>query len=154
MEMHYATIWESIADAIPEATAVVHGSTQRTWAEFDERASRVAAAFVAAGLGPDSKIGLYLYNGNEYLEAQYGGFKMRGVPVNVNYRYLDEELAYLLENSDAEAVVFHTSLGDRIERVSDLDRCCLFPLCPHFGWSPRRRSLHPGASGTTPAHPS
>src|SRR4029077_12193887 len=48
---------------------------------------------------------------------QYGGFKMRGVPVNVNYRYLDEELWYLLDNSDAEALVFHSSLGDRVARV-------------------------------------
>ena len=72
-----------------------------------------------AGLGPDSKIGLYLYNGNEYLEAQYGAFKMRGVPVNVNYRYLDDELWYLLDNSDAEALVYHTSLADRVGRVVD-----------------------------------
>ena len=67
--------------------------------------------------GPTRKVGLYLYNCNEYLEAQYGGFKMRGVPVNVNYRYLDDELAYLLDNADAEALVFHTSLGDRVARV-------------------------------------
>ena len=72
-----------------------------------------------AGLGHDSKIGLFLYNGNEYLEAQYGAFKMRGVPVNVNYRYLDEELWYLLDNADAEALVFHASLGDRVARVID-----------------------------------
>jgi fatty-acyl-CoA synthase len=119
MEMHYATIWESIADAIPEATAVVHGTTERSWAEFDDRAARLASAYAAAGLGPDSKIGLYLYNGNEYLEAQYGGFKMRGVPVNVNYRYLDDELWYLLDNADAEALVFHSSLGDRVARVAE-----------------------------------
>jgi 3-oxocholest-4-en-26-oate---CoA ligase len=119
MEMHFATIWESLADAIPDAVAVKHADTARTWAEFDERAARVAAALTAAGLGPDSKIGLYLYNGNEYLEAQYGGFKMRGVPVNVNYRYLDDELWYLLDNSDAEALFFHSSLGDRVARVVD-----------------------------------
>ena len=75
------------------------------------------AALTAAGLGPDSKVGLYLYNSNEYLEAQFGGFKARAVPVNVNYRYLDDELAYLLDNADAEALVFHTSLGDRVARV-------------------------------------
>jgi fatty-acyl-CoA synthase len=119
MELHYATIWESIADVIPNATAVVHGDTVRTWAEYDERAARIAAAYVAAGLGHDAKIGLYMYNGNEYLEAQYGAFKMRGVPVNVNYRYLDEELWYLLDNADAEALVFHSSLGDRVANVID-----------------------------------
>jgi len=118
MEMHFATVWESIADLIGDDTAIVHGDTRRTWHEFDERAARVAAAYVAAGLRPDSKIALFLYNGNEYLEAQFGAFKMRGVPINVNYRYLDEELWYLLDNSDAEAIVFHASLGDRVARVA------------------------------------
>ena len=118
MEMHFATVWESIADEIGDVTAIVHGSVRRTWSEYDERAARLAAAFVDSGLQPDSKIGLYLYNSNEYLEAQYAGFKMRGVPVNVNYRYLDEELYYLLDNSDAEALVFHSSLGERVARVA------------------------------------
>ena len=117
MEMHFATVWESIADELGDLTALVHGEVRRSWTEYDERASRVASALVAAGLGPDSKIGLYLYNGNEYLEAQFGGFKMRGVPINVNYRYLDEELWYLLDNSDSEAIVFHSSLGERVARV-------------------------------------
>jgi 3-oxocholest-4-en-26-oate---CoA ligase len=119
MEMHFATVWESLADSIGDEVAVIHGDLRRSWTEYDERAARLAAAFTAAGLGPDSKIGLYLYNGPEYLESQYAGFKMRGVPVNVNYRYLDEELWYLLDNADAEAIVFHRSLGDRVARVLD-----------------------------------
>jgi fatty-acyl-CoA synthase len=119
MEMHFASVWESIADALGDQTALVNGSVRRSWSEYDDRAARMAAAYSAAGLRPDSKIGLYLYNGNEYLEAQFGGFKMRGVPVNVNYRYLDEELWYLLDNSDAEALVFHSSLGERVARVID-----------------------------------
>ncbi len=117
MEMHFATVWESIADEIGDATAIVHGTIRRTWTQYDNRSARLAAAYVDAGLQPDSKIGLFLYNCNEYLEAQFGGFKMRGVPVNVNYRYLDEELWYLLDNSDAEALVFHSSLGDRVARI-------------------------------------
>jgi fatty-acyl-CoA synthase len=117
MEMHFATVWEHIADTVPERIALVHGDTRRSWREYDERAARFAAALAAAGLQPDSKVGLYLYNGNEYLEAQYGAFKQRAVPVNVNYRYLDAELWYLLDNADAEALVFHSSLGDRVERV-------------------------------------
>ncbi len=119
MELHFATVWEAITDEIGDTTAVVHGDVRRTWSEFDERSARLASAFVSAGLGPDSKIGLYLYNGNEYLEAQYAAFKMRGVAVNVNYRYLDDELWYLLDNSDAEALVFHSSLSDRVSRVID-----------------------------------
>jgi fatty-acyl-CoA synthase len=117
MEMQFATVWEAISDAVPEAPALVHGTTRRTWRDYDQRAARLAAAFDAAGIGKDAKIAMFLYNGNEYLETQYAGFKVRGVPVNVNYRYLDEELWYLLDNADAEAIVFHTSLADRVQRV-------------------------------------
>jgi len=119
MEMHFATVWEAIADTIGDAVAVRNGDSARTWSAYDDRAARLASAFSAAGIGADAKIGLYLYNGNEYLESQFAGFKVRGVPVNVNYRYLDEELRYLLDNADAEAIVFHSSLGDRVDRVRD-----------------------------------
>jgi 3-oxocholest-4-en-26-oate---CoA ligase len=119
MEMHFATVWESIADAIPNEVAIIHGDRRYSWSQFDERSARIAAAYGAAGLGPDSKIGLFMYNCPEYTESQYAAFKMRGVAVNVNYRYLDEELWYLLDNADAEAIVFHSSLGDRVARIID-----------------------------------
>ncbi|MDP4692843.1 MAG: AMP-binding protein [Ilumatobacteraceae bacterium] len=119
MEKQFATIWESIADSIGDSPAVTQGTVTRTWTEYEQRASRLASALVDAGLQPQSKVGLYLYNSNEYLEAQFATFKFRGVPVNVNYRYLDEELLYLLDNSDAEALFFHSSLGDRVARVVD-----------------------------------
>jgi len=109
MELHYATLWESIADQIGDRDAVVCGDNRRTWSEYEDRAARLAAAFAEAGLERDSKVGLYLYNGNEYLESQFACMKGRGIPINVNYRYLDDELLYLLDNSDAEALVFHTS---------------------------------------------
>lgn len=117
MDMHAASVWEAIADVVGDAPAVSHGNTHRTWSEYDNRAACLAAAFVYAGLTPNSKIGIFLYNSNEYLETQSAAFKMRGVPVNVNYRYLDEELCYLLDNADAEALVFHSSLGDRVSRI-------------------------------------
>ncbi|MBJ7460007.1 MAG: AMP-binding protein [Ilumatobacteraceae bacterium] len=119
MEKQFATIWESIADSIGDSPAVTQGTVTRTWSEYEQRAARIASALVDAGLEPQSKVGLYLYNSNEYLEAQFATFKFRGVPVNVNYRYLDEELLYLLDNSDAEALFFHSSLGDRVARVVD-----------------------------------
>jgi fatty-acyl-CoA synthase len=63
-------------------------------------------------------VALYLYNGPEYLEAFFATLKLRAVPVNVNYRYLDDELADLVDNADAEVLVFHSSLGDRVDRVA------------------------------------
>lgn len=119
MELSFATLWEALADEIGDQEAVVTGESRRTWTEYEDRSARLAGAFVEAGLGPDSKVGLYLLNGNEYLESQFASMKIRGVPVNINYRYLDDELLYLLENSDAEALVFHSSLAERVARVKD-----------------------------------
>jgi fatty-acyl-CoA synthase len=111
-------LFEAIADAVGDRPSLVHGDLVRSWAAVDDRAARVASALVGAGLSTQSKVGLYLYNGPEYLEAQLGVLKARGVPVNINYRYRDQELAYLLENSDAEALVFHSSLAERVAQVA------------------------------------
>ena len=119
MDWNFGTIFESVADAIPEHTALVQDGRRRTWREFDERAARLAAALRDLGLGPDSKVAFYLYNCNEYLEALLACFKLRAVPANVNYRYTADELAYLLDNSDAETLVFHGSLGERVDAVRD-----------------------------------
>ncbi|MEQ8660156.1 MAG: AMP-binding protein [Gammaproteobacteria bacterium] len=118
MIRNFAKLWEAVADTVPDQVAVVQGTRRHTWRDYEARAARLAAAFGAAGLGAGSKVGMYLYNAPEYCETNFAALKMRAVPVNVNYRYLDEELAYLLDNADAEAEVFHTSLGDRIARVA------------------------------------
>jgi acyl-CoA synthetase (AMP-forming)/AMP-acid ligase II len=119
MEWNLATAFESVCDALPDRIALIQGDRRVSWRSFDDRAARVAAAFTAAGLGPDSKVASYLYNCNEYTEALYATFKMRGVPVNVNYRYLEDELVYLLDNSDAEVLLFHGSLGDHVAKIRD-----------------------------------
>ncbi len=116
-ELHWATLWESLADALPDADAVVQGERRRTWGELDQRAARLAGAFAAAGIAPGARVAQFLFNSVEFVESWYGALKVRGVPVNVNYRYLDTELLYLLDNSDAEVLVFHSSLGDRVARI-------------------------------------
>ena len=118
MDWNYASIYESVADAVPDRTALIQGTRLRTWGELDERAARLAAGLRAAGLRPDSKVASYLYNSNEYIEGLLGAWKLRAVPVNVNYRYLEEELVYLLDNSDAEALLFHGSLSEFVAKVA------------------------------------
>ena len=86
MEMNFATVWESITEVIPDAPAITHGDTTQTWSGYTDRAARIAGALDAIGLGHDAKTALYMYNCNEYMEAQYGCLKTRGVPINVNYR--------------------------------------------------------------------
>ncbi len=112
MNMHFATIWESYADQLGDVPAVIDGNKRLSWSQYDDRAARIAAALTAAGLGPDDKSGLYLYNSAEYLEAHYASFKQRVVPINVNFRYLGNELEYLLDNADCNALFYHASLAD------------------------------------------
>jgi 3-oxocholest-4-en-26-oate---CoA ligase len=118
-EWNLATAFESVADSLPDRVALIQGDRRVPWRSFDDRAARIAQAFTAAGLAPGSKVASYMYNSNEYTEALYGTFKMRGVPANVNYRYLEDELVYLLDNSDAEALLFHGSLGEQVAKVRD-----------------------------------
>jgi 3-oxocholest-4-en-26-oate---CoA ligase len=115
--MHIATIWEALSDAFEAHAFHTHGATVRTWREFDVRAARLASAFLEAGLQPGAKIGLFMHNRPEYLEAQFAAFKMRAVPINVNYRYRAEELRYLLDNADVEALVYQQSFAEDVERV-------------------------------------
>jgi fatty-acyl-CoA synthase len=127
MEAHYATVYEKNADTIPDEIALVCGDNVRTWKEYDDRAARLASLLTSYGLGPDSKVGLYVHNSNEYLEAQYGVFKISGVSINVNYRYKAEELIYLLDNSDSEAVFFQGCYSQQIESIKDkLDKVKVF----------------------------
>ncbi len=115
--INFASIWEGIADARPDADAAAHGTNSHTWAEFDDRAARLAEAMLQHGAGRDSKVALCLYNGFEYLEAEFAAFKNRAVPCNVNYRYLADELAYLFNNAEASVLFFDNSLADRVLEV-------------------------------------
>jgi len=115
--MNLADVWETIADVVGDAPALLHGDLTRSWAEFDDRSARLATVFGQHGVGHDSKVAHYLYNGPEYLEATYASFKARAVPVNVNYRYTDHELLYLLDNADAEVVVVDSAFADNVARL-------------------------------------
>ena len=119
MDLHFATAWEAATDAIPDRDAIVQGERRMSYREYDDQAARFASALEGADIPEGASVALYLYNCPEYLVAQYGAFKHRAVPVNVNYRYLDDELAYLLDNSEAAVIVYHRSLGDRVARVRD-----------------------------------
>ncbi len=116
-EWHFATAFERIADTIGDQPALICEGEVRTWTEFDNRSARIAAILSEHGLGPNSKTGIYLHNSNEYLEAHHGICKTRGCPINVNYRYQEEELVYLLNNADAEALIFQARYAGRISAI-------------------------------------
>ena len=119
-DWHLASVWENISDAIPKAPAVRYNDIALTWREYDERAARLAQVFAEAKLDVGSKVAIYSHNRNEYLEAQYAAFKARLVPINVNYRYLEAELAHVLNNSDSEVVVFEAEFAPRIRSIRSL----------------------------------
>ncbi len=116
---NWATLWEALAAAQPDHVAVVVGDRQMRWRDLEHRAARLAGAFEQLGVGPGSRVAQLLYNCPEYLESVFAAFKVRATPVNVNYRYLADEVAYILSNSEAEVLVFHGSLGDRLTGVAD-----------------------------------
>jgi fatty-acyl-CoA synthase len=116
-DWNFATCWEEIADAQPDRLALAQGDRHRSWGEWDARAARLAAAFTDLGLEPDGKVASYLYNSIEYMEGVFATWKCRSAPVNVNYRYMETELRYLLENSDSDILLFHGVLGDQVSKV-------------------------------------
>jgi fatty-acyl-CoA synthase len=119
MKWCFADVFETVASLVPDSVALINGDVRRTWREYEDRAARIAQALADAGIGHDSKVGLYGYNSNEYLEAQFGVFKVRGVPINVNYRYVEHELIYLLDNADAEAIVFDAQFAQRLAAIRE-----------------------------------
>ena len=114
---NFADVYEAIAARIPDRPCLVHGERVVTWGELDRRATALAADFVAAGLGHQSKVACYLHNGPEYMEAMVATFKAAMVPVNTNYRYGGDELVYLFDNADAEAVVFHARFAELLDGI-------------------------------------
>ena len=116
-EWTFADVWETIAAAVPDRVALVHGERRITWREFDRRADGVAAALLDAGLHPQDKVALYLHNAPAYLESVFAALKARLVPVNTNYRYTGGELVQLWTDADATAVIFHGAFAAQAEAV-------------------------------------
>jgi fatty-acyl-CoA synthase len=113
----YADIYEEVAGAIPDAPCQVQGERVVRWGEFDARANALAQHLLDVGLGEQAKVAAYLSNGPEYLETYTAAFKAGLVPVNTNFRYGAEELLYLWDNADAEAIVFHARYSGIVDSL-------------------------------------
>ena len=114
---NFADLYEGIASRIPDHPCQIQGDRIITWGQFDARTNALAADMLAAGLTHQSKVAEYLYNCPEYLETYIAAFKGGFVPANTNYRYGPEEVTYLFDNSDAEAVVFHAAFVPLVESI-------------------------------------
>ncbi len=118
MEFNLADLFECVADAVPEREAVVWGDRRLTFAQMDERATRLAHHLSAQGVKPGDHIGVYLYNCPEFLEAFLAAWKIRAVPVNINFRYVEDELRYLFTDADLVGLVFHREFAPRVQAVA------------------------------------
>ncbi|MGW5638970.1 acyl-CoA synthetase [Streptomyces sp. NPDC003832] len=121
MEYNLADLFESVVDVVPDREALVYldhpgtGAERRlTYAQLDAAANRIGHHLLDSGIRPGEHLGLHLYNGVEYLQTVLGCLKARIVPVNVNYRYVEEELVYLYRDADLVAVVFDAEFADRV----------------------------------------
>ena len=120
MTKHFniADMYEMVADKVPARDALVCGDQRASFAQLDERANRLAHYLQAQGVGAGEHVGLYLYNCNEYLEGMLACFKIRAVPINVNYRYVREELQYIFENADLVACIHNREFSPHIAEVA------------------------------------
>ncbi len=105
MEFNIADLFESLVDAIPERDALISGDLRFSFAALEERSNRLAHALREAGVTPGSHVGLHLYNGHPFVEGMIAAFKLRAVPININYRYVAHELRYLVSNADLVALI-------------------------------------------------
>lgn len=114
---NFADAYEAIAARTPDNPCMVQGARTVTWGEFNARANALTADLLDRGLTHQSKVAAYLTNCPEYLETYIAAFKGGFAPVNTNYRYGPEEVAYLFDNADAEAVIFHSAYASLLEGI-------------------------------------
>src|SRR3954465_414229 len=117
MDWNFADLFEAVADTVPDNTAIICDDRRLTFAEVDERSTRLANPLIGAGVAVGDHVGIYAYNGPEWVEAMFGIWKARAVPINVNYRYVEAELAYLFDNADLVGLVHGREFVDRIAAV-------------------------------------
>ena len=117
MEFNLADLFEATVDAVPEREALVAGERRVTYAELEARANRLAHHLSASGIRTGEHIGIYAYNRAEWVEALFAAYKLRVVPININFRYVEEELRYLFDNADLVAIVHERRFAPRIAAV-------------------------------------
>ena len=123
MTYNLADLFESVVDTVPEREAIAAGERRLSYAQLDERANRLAHHLAAQSVGAGDHVGLMLVNGTEYLEGMLAAYKMRAVPINVNYRYVAAELRHLFDDADLAALVLHRRFAPSVAAAArDLPR--------------------------------
>src|SRR5205807_3981514 len=121
-------------DAVPDRTALVVEGQRRTYRQLDERANRLAHHLADKGIDAEGRVGVYAQNSVEFVETMLAAYKLRAVPINVNYRYVEDELRYLFDNADLDALVYQPEYADKVAAVApDVERLqVLLPIGPGY----------------------
>ena len=109
-----ADAFEVAADAMGDRIAIVQGDVQRTWRDFEDRSARLASAFAELGVGRGTTVAIDLRNSIENVEALYAALKLRAVPFNVNFRYRERELTYLMSDAKPAVIVYDHAFAERV----------------------------------------
>jgi acyl-CoA synthetase (AMP-forming)/AMP-acid ligase II len=114
LQFNLADIFESVVDVVGEREALVVSDRRLTYAQLDERSNRLAHHLAGLGIGAGDHVGLQLLNGVEFLEGILAALKLRAVPINVNYRYVADELRYLYDNAELKALLVNREFAHRV----------------------------------------
>jgi acyl-CoA synthetase (AMP-forming)/AMP-acid ligase II len=113
-----ADLYEVVADAAPDRTALVAGEERRTYAELDARANRLAHHLIDRGIRPGDWVGIYSWNRAEWVESMIACYKARAVPININYRYVEAELRYLFDDADLRGLIFEREFSPIVAAIA------------------------------------
>jgi len=118
MAWNFGDIMDALVDVVPgDHPALIHGERVITWQDVNRRSNNLAAALLADGASTGDKVGFYMRNRPEYMELLAACFRGRLTHVNVNYRYVADEVHYIFDNSDATVVVYGSEFRDNIEQL-------------------------------------
>ena len=128
VEANLADLFELAVDHFGDREYVVAAGKRRTFAQLEDRANRLAHHLAAQGVRPGDHVGIYAYNSVEWVESLWAIFKLRAVWVNINYRYVEDELRYLFDNADLVGLIHGREFGDRVASVGDAMPLARFSL--------------------------